>query len=144
MSVYVVYLDTSALIKLFFDEEGSSQVRRLLISASAAATSAVAYVEARAAFARKRRLNLVTDEEYQQILQSFEREWPGYLSVEVSSKLISAAGDLAERHGLRGFDAIHLASALAARAKVESRVVFSCADERLQRSATVERLDLEA
>ena len=33
--------------------------------------------------------------------------------IEVDRRLAATAGDLAERHSLRGYDAVHLASALA-------------------------------
>jgi len=50
-----LYLDTSALVKLYIAEEGSLLVRTALADARFVATSVVAYVEARAAFARRRR-----------------------------------------------------------------------------------------
>jgi len=52
------------------------------------------------------------------------------------------AGDLAEKHGLRGFDAIHLASAVTLREKLASPVTFSCYDIRLQNASQREKLDL--
>jgi predicted nucleic acid-binding protein len=48
----ILYLDTSALVKLYARERGSADVRRQVTDAEAVATSVVAYAEARAAFAR--------------------------------------------------------------------------------------------
>jgi len=48
----ILYLDTSALVKLYVQEVGSADVNDWLKDADAAATSWVAYAEARAAFAR--------------------------------------------------------------------------------------------
>ena len=48
----ILYLDTSALVKLYVREAGSVLVRRATEASEAAATSTVAYAEARAAFAR--------------------------------------------------------------------------------------------
>lgn len=45
-----LYLDTSALVKLYVEEAGSSVVRKSVEDADTAATSIVAFVEARAAF----------------------------------------------------------------------------------------------
>jgi len=51
------------------------------------------------------------------------------------------AGDLAEKHDLRGFDAIHLASAVTLREKLASDFTFSCCDMRLQIASQREKLD---
>ena len=51
----ILYLDTSALVKLYVRERGSAQVRAHVNNADVIATSVVAYAEARAAFARLRR-----------------------------------------------------------------------------------------
>jgi uncharacterized protein with PIN domain len=49
-----LYLDTSALVKLYVDEEGSPFVRSAVERAGVVSTSAITYVEARAAFVRRR------------------------------------------------------------------------------------------
>lgn len=50
-----VYLDTSALIKLYVNEDGAEKVEAAIKRFEVAATSVVAYAEARAALARRRR-----------------------------------------------------------------------------------------
>ncbi len=47
----ILYLDTSALVKLYVSEEGSEIVRGAVESAGRVATSRIAYAEARAALA---------------------------------------------------------------------------------------------
>ena len=39
-----------------------------------------------------------------------EMLWGGIERIAVTGSLVQRAGDLAEEHGLRGFDAVHLAS----------------------------------
>ncbi len=138
----ILYLDTSSLVKLYVEEEGSEEVRRQIAGATVVATSAIAYVEARAAFARKRREGGLSEEEYGHMSDGFGQEWGAFLAIGVSEAIVSLAGDLAERHDLRGFDAIHLASALALRDRTQSSVVFSCADGRLRAAAQAEGLDI--
>jgi len=41
---------------------------------------------------------------------AFEEQWPTYLTLEATDSLCRAAGELAEKYSLRGFDSIHLAS----------------------------------
>ena len=38
--------------------------------------------------------------------------WHDVVRIEITPALADRAGDLAEKHGLRGYDAVHLASAL--------------------------------
>lgn len=136
----ILYLDTSSLVELYVEEEGSQAVRSEVSKATAVATSAIAHVEARAAFARKHREGGLSREEYDRMLNDFRQEWATYLAIDVSDAIVTLAGDLTERHDLRGFDAIHLASALALRDKLQSSIVFSCADERLTAAAEAQGL----
>lgn len=128
----ILYLDTSALVKLYADEEGSDTVRQALTQAEAVATSRVAYAEARAAFARKQRETVLDPEVYRKIVEDFERDWERYFIVEVSDDITRLAGQLAEQAALRGFDAIHLASALLIKRKTHGiEVAFLCFDQTL-------------
>jgi predicted nucleic acid-binding protein len=136
----ILYLDTSSLAKLYVEEEESSRVAGLVQMAKVVGTSLIAYAEARAAFARRFRENAFTPPEYKRLISSFDEDWVNYLIMSVTKELVRQAGDLAEKHGLRGFDAIHLSSAVTLRKELSSRVVFSCLDEKLQLASHVEGL----
>jgi uncharacterized protein with PIN domain len=56
----ILYLDTSALVKLYVREAGTSETRARVGEASLVATSRVAYPEARAALARRQREAAIT------------------------------------------------------------------------------------
>jgi predicted nucleic acid-binding protein len=130
-----VYLDTSSLVKLYVEQIGSDDVRQDLAGARAAATSLVAYAEARAAFARLRREGDITPEAFRAVKRDFDGDWSDYLVVAPTFDLCRTAGDLAEHYGLRGFDSIHLATFLHL-AKDRSEVRFSSFDRRLNGAAT--------
>lgn len=131
-----LYLDTSSLVKLYVPEAGSSEVRALFADADIAATSTIAYPETRAALARLRREDILPRGQFTTIKRSFEAEWPEYLVLDVTSGVSREAGELAEQYGLRGFDAVHLASfAAIARAAGVGSTQFSSFDERLNRAA---------
>ena len=131
-----LYLDTSSLVKLYVTETGSAVVRRLVSEANVVATSVVAYAETRAALARLRREGALTASKAAAAKREFEEQWPAYLTVEATGVLCRAAGELAERHGLRGFDSIHLASfAEVARRARTADTQFSSFDDRLNQAA---------
>lgn len=127
----ICYLDTSALVKLVVHEQGSETVRKLVDAASVVATSKVAYPEPRAALARGFGEGLLAEKDYRLVVAALQHDWPRYLALEVSDSLAWLAGELAEKHRLRGFDAIHLAAAVTLKAQVKSRVVAACWHVRL-------------
>lgn len=109
----VVYFDTSALVKLYtVEEEGRELVREAVQEAERVATSTIAYAEARAALARKKREGLFTEEQHRHAVSDLDEDWPNYARLNISNVLAYRAGELAERYALRGYDSVHLASAL--------------------------------
>jgi uncharacterized protein len=137
-----LYLDTSALVKLYVDEDGSSIVREWVENAEIVATSIVAIAEARAAFARRRREKRILPAEHTRLIREFESDWDRYLVLEATNTLIRRAGELTESHGLRAYDAIHLASAQVLREKVSQSVCFASWDARLMAAARKEGLEV--
>ena len=138
----ILYLDTSSLVKLYVPEMKSAAVKRLVDAAEVIATSRIAYAEARSAFARKRRERGVSPTDYRTIMQDFDHDWENYFVVDVSDALVKLGGLLAEKHALRGFDAIHLASAVIIKKQGDRPVSFSCFDASLTRAARREGLTI--
>ena len=131
-----LYLDTSSLVKLYVTESGSEVVRQLVGAANVVATSVVAYAETRAALARLRREGVLTASKLTSAKREFDEQWPTYLSLEATDSLCRAAGDLAEKHRLRAFDSIHLASfAEVSRRAGTDDTRFSSFDDRLNQAA---------
>lgn len=138
----ILYLDTSALVKLYVEEHGTDVTSSAVEKATRVATSRITYAEARAAFARARREGIVTAAMLREVVERLDADWARYDVVELTEPLVRRAGALAEKRALRGFDSIQLASALEALRGV--RGAFLCWDERLARAAKAERLRLVA
>lgn len=131
----ILYLDTSALVKLYVRERGSLQTRKLADHADALATSVVAYAEARSAFARLWRVRPASAGRHRARVTQLDRDWSRYLQVELTPALGRSAGELAEAHALRGFDAIHLASGLWLKSAYAGELRFVAFDRRLAAAA---------
>lgn len=116
-------------------------VREAVGAAEAAATSVVAYAEARAGFARRFREGDFTEDEHRKMVSDLDQDWRTYNRMFVFDLVASRAGELAERHALRGFDAIHLASALQFSEKFED-LHFLAFDDRLTGAARDANLSL--
>ncbi len=129
----ILYYDTSALVKLLIVEDGSGLARELWGSAYTAASSVLAYPEGRAALAAAHRTGRLHRPGLERSLETFEALYESLLSVGVGEDLARAAGDHATEFGLRGYDAMHLATALELS---EEEVVFVTWDEDLGRAAS--------
>jgi len=136
----ILYLETSNLVKLYVREADSVEVSKLVSDAEAVATSIIAYAEARVAFARKLRDKGLTEQDHARIKKDLDRDWESLFIIKLDDTVVRSAGDLAEKHSLRGFDALHLASALELRNAVSLPVLFSSSDTRLRDSAKEEGL----
>jgi len=136
----VIYLDTSALIKRFVNEKGSPLAQSLVQQAEPVATAKIAYAEIFAGFARKLREGHLSKSLHALARRQFERDWQSYLRVELQDDILFLARDLIQRHPLRGFDAVHLASALNLKNALGAEITFAAADSRLLRAAGTERL----
>lgn len=136
----ILYLDTSCLVKLYINEPGTEEVRKAAGLADEVVSSLVAEAEFRSALARRRRDRLLTSSELTALKQKFRADWSEMIHIQLSDGISALAGDLAESHGLRGFDAIHLASALSVVDDWDGEAWFFSADAMLNAAARREGL----
>ena len=133
----ILYLDTSALVKLYVDEEHSAFIRRVAFQASVRVSHDIAYVECCAAFARRRKDGSLAPGDHTRCRRQLDRDWERFNVISVAAELIRRAATLAEDHALRALDSIHLAAAEAAAgvAKGLTEFRFSAFDARLIKAA---------
>lgn len=109
----IVYLDSSAIIKQYLDDELGIVDLEAITSASAGlVTSRLSYVEVRAGLAAARRANRLASIAHDRAVASFDAAWTAFDVVELTETVGARAGVMAEAFGLRAGDAIQLASVL--------------------------------
>lgn len=113
-------------------EDGSELAAELWGSAHPAASSILAYPEGRAALAAARRLGRLGEEKHRDALSAFEELIADLGTVGVDEDLATRAGAYAEDLGLRGYDAVHLTTALELG---DEEIVFVTWDRDLARAA---------
>ena len=131
----IVYLDASALVKRYVAEAGSAEVGALIAEASALGTAVLSRAEVAAAFARAVRVKLVTKDAAASALKVFTADWEHLIRLQLTEALAARAGALAWEHGLRGFDAVHLATALFWHETLGEPVTVATYDRELWRGA---------
>jgi uncharacterized protein len=136
----VNYLDTSALVKRFVSEAGSNEVQSLMIGSEPVASATIAYAELYSGLTRRHREGALSQRQYRLACRRVERDWMALVKIELGAEILSLARGLIQRHALRAFDAIHLASALGLQAATNEAVTFVAADQRLLQAAAGERL----
>ena len=128
----IVYFDSSALVKLLVDEDGSDLAAQLWDGCDAALSSRLAYPEVRSALAAANRNRDLDDRTLTSLTADWEQFWAAMRPVELTAEVQRRAGTLAQRHALRGADAVHLASALTI---PTNELVVAVWDRRLQTGA---------
>ncbi len=138
----ILYLETSDLVKLYAEEPDSNMISDRVRAADIVTTSILSYAEARSALSRKFREKGIEQREYDRVKKELEADWEHYFVLHLTNDLVKAAGDLSEKHALRGFDALHLASAVEVKRLTSLPVTFSSSDARLRAAARDEGLTL--
>lgn len=129
-----VYFDSSALMKLVLDEQGRGMVLALLEVATTPATGRIAYPECHAALAAAARAGRVSEPLLRSGVGALRSIDQALTVIGVDGALSHHAGELAERHGLRGHDAVHLATALTLQSPGRP-VIFASWDRRRHQAA---------
>lgn len=107
----ISYFDTSALVPLLIAEPSSGFCQRLWEEADAVVTTQLSYVEAAAALAQAVRLARLTEQSYGSAMRTLNLLWDEFEVIKVDDQVVHRAAQLAYTCALRGYDAMHCASA---------------------------------
>jgi predicted nucleic acid-binding protein len=138
-----VFADSSALVKLYADEIGSAEVAEH----THLVVSQLARVEVPAALWRKQRMGELAASDAGVLVADFEADYfgdvdsaPRFSVISVTAAIMDAAARLLGVHGLRAYDAMQLASALAVADVVPEGIDFLAYDRGLTAAAAAEGL----
>ena len=108
----IAYFDASAIVPLVIAEPGSPLASSLWEGADRVVSVRLVYPEARAALAHAHRLGRLTPRQHRAAVSELKARHDELDLVDIDDDLAHHAGDLTETHGLRGYDAVHLAAAM--------------------------------
>ena len=138
-----VYLDTSALVKLYLEEEGTARVMELTEDPDVVQMIilVITLIESRSAVRRRQREGNISRVDADRILKQMEEEASASYHIQsLTDAVMEEAARLIDRHPLRAYDALQLAGCLIARQNVPGTLTFVCADTRLCEAARSEGL----
>lgn len=125
------YLDTSAFVPLLIAEPGTEPCLRFWREADDVVTSRLTYVETGAALAQAVRSGRLTERARRRGMGKLDELWAEFGVVEFDHLLACRAVELAHQCALRGYDAVHCASA---EQLAEDDVVAATGDRALLRA----------
>jgi len=138
----ILYADSSALAKRYLSEPDSKAVESLIRGADVVGSSIITRAEVSAALAKAVRMNWLAHATGERILKSFRQYWLDVAALPINDTLVAEADALAWHYGLRGYDAVHLASALLWRTALGEQIVLATFDRQLWDGAKQAGLDV--
>lgn len=141
----ILFLDTSALVKLYVREEGTDEMLRLSHPdlGNKLAILSVTRIEFRAAIRRRARLADIEQETANALIGQFvEHLSDMYLVQPLNETVLETASGVIDRHALRAYDGMQLAGCLTFRAAFgeDADMQFVSADDTLSCAARAEGL----
>src|SRR5947208_7260290 len=144
------FLDSSAVVKRYFPEQGHSWIVTLCDAAQGhdLYIAQTALVEVVAAMCRREREQSITLTARDSLIRLFREDSKGSYNIwPVTADLYTSAGNLCRSHRLRAYDAVQLACALALRQYTRANqvpdLIFVCADVGLLAIASAVGLRVE-
>jgi len=138
----MIYLDSSALVKRYVEEEGTNFVKSILADNGLVATSKLTYPEILSALMRKVRAGEIERKTFNGIINVFDKDWEHVLVLDFHNDLLQVLKMLIEKHPLNAADAIHLSSALWLKLSSKMDVTFIASDSNLLKAARAEKLQV--
>jgi predicted nucleic acid-binding protein len=124
----ILYVDTSALVPLLIVEPTSDVCGALWDAADDVTATRLVYVETMAALGQALRMGRLSPRQLPAARGVLDELWSVVEVIEVTETLMKNAADLALSHGLRGYDAVHCAAAIAVN---DAELVATSGDVRL-------------
>jgi predicted nucleic acid-binding protein len=132
------HCDSGGLVKRYVDEVGSDWVRAIVAPAAANTVSIadITRAEVTGALARRAREGVITLNERDELIQTFRAHHATqYRIVPTQPRIIDLAAELLQRHPLRAYDAVQLASASIVNQSIIAYglppLIFVTADDRI-------------
>jgi predicted nucleic acid-binding protein len=144
--VAAYFVDSSALVKRYVQEDGTAWVRSLTHyrTGNQIFLARITIVEVTSAIARRRGGRTIRSAQASSFLSRFRKQLAGrYTILEVTPGLLAEAAALANRHELRAYDAVQLAAALELNRISQGGIVLVSADQDLNDAAAAEGLPVE-
>ncbi|TGM46207.1 type II toxin-antitoxin system VapC family toxin [Leptospira vanthielii] len=136
------YLDSSVLVKKYFAEFASDTVLKIWKDNRYIAISQVGYSEILATINKKQKIDKFSEKIKESIIKQFKSDWDQLVKINVDHSINSELDRIHSKYLLRGFNAIHLVSAILLFRELEEETFFLSADDNLATAAKKDGLNI--
>ena len=137
------YFDTSAMLKIYIEEDGTDRVLTLIDedSDNRLFILELTLLEARSALGRRERMRSASTDTANDALAQIDRDRTSLFTIRpISALVMNEAFRLIDSHPLRALDALQLAGCVLLSQAYNPPPIFVCADYDLCDAATTERI----
>jgi uncharacterized protein len=138
----MIYLDSSALVKRYIEESGSTRVSDILTKSDLVTVSRLAYAEVLSAITRRQKAGDISIRSFEKITLAFKSDWDRLVVIELWKEVWGFVERIIARHALKAADSIHLSTALWLKQSLKTEVVFIASDIELLKAAQKEKLKI--
>ena len=131
-----LYLDTSAVLRAILENGTSPEIEAQIAAADALVTSRLSLVESSRALHRLRQLGQVSETKLADAHREVSAVWARCELWELTASVCETARQVAPSKSLRTLDALHLATFVLAREKIEGLELLAV-DDRLREAAGI-------
>lgn len=107
----IIYLDTSAWVKKYFEEKDSNSLKNYLQNNNTIFTSSITYAEMFSVFYRLHRTSEINSLTLNKLIKVFQDDWNSINIVEFNTYVRNCVPKIFQKVTLKGADSIHLTSA---------------------------------
>jgi uncharacterized protein len=136
------YFDSSAIVKVYVQENGRATVLRLL-RLHEVVVSAILPVEIRGALRRRAEENAIESSRLRAVLNQLAADRDQWNLLAVSTEILRRAEEIVAEHAVRSLDALHIASAKEFAERLQTHLPFISADHRQVEAATAVGLTVQ-
>ena len=126
-----IYYDSSALLKIYIEEEYSDFIRQFISKHQINYISTLSYVELHSVFSRLVNSSQITNDELVFLKASFNNDFNIFRQIPIDNRILKQAADLTYLTNLRALDSIHLATLNYLKSITYEELLFGCFDNKL-------------
>ena len=130
-----IYYDSSALLKIYIEEEYSDSIRHFISKHQFNSISTLSFVEIHSVFSRLFNNSQISQDELSFLKASFNNDFKIFQQIPIDNRILKRAAELTYLTNLRTLDSIHLATIVYLKSSSNEELLFACFDKQLIESA---------
>lgn len=131
----MIYYDSSALLKIYIEEEYSDFIRHYISKQQFNYISTLSFVEIHSVFSRLVNNSQISHDQLVFLKTSFNNDFKIFQQIPIDNSILERAAELTYHTNLRTLDSLHLATIEYLKSNSYEDLLFACFDNKLIEAA---------